>query len=64
MPKSNIWEKSCSWDIDQSALSQSDCRIFKSAISPEQISGAVSFFGLQVWLSYAEIDCFKNEQIE
>ena len=33
--KSYIWEKSCSWDIGQNILSLSDCRIFKSRISPE-----------------------------
>ena len=31
------WEKSCFWDTGQNALSQSDCRIFKSIISPEQV---------------------------
>ena len=35
--KSYIWEKSCSWDIDQNALSPSDYMIFKWTISPEQI---------------------------
>ena len=35
--KSNIWGKSGSRDICQNALSQSDCRIFKSVIYPEQI---------------------------
>ena len=30
-------KKSCTWDIDQNALSQADSRIFKSTISPEQI---------------------------
>ena len=27
--QTRFWEKSCSWDIDQNALSQSDCRINK-----------------------------------
>ena len=40
--KSYIWEKFCSWDIGQSALSQSDCRIFKSTVSPEQIDETAS----------------------
>ena len=31
------WEKSYFWDIGQNALSQLECRIFKSTISPEQI---------------------------
>ena len=35
--ESLYWEKSCSWDVGQNALSQSDCRIFKSTIFPEQI---------------------------
>ena len=35
--KSRIWEKSWSGDIGQNALSQSDCRIFESTITPEQM---------------------------
>ena len=31
--KSYIWEESCSWDLGQNALSQSDYRIFKLIIS-------------------------------
>ena len=38
------WEKFCSWDICQSALSHSDCRIFKSTISSEQIDEIALFF--------------------
>ena len=38
------WEKSCSGDVGQNALSQSDCSIFKSIISPEQIDEIVVFF--------------------
>ena len=34
--RSCTWEKSGSWDMGQNALSQSDCRIFKSTISLEQ----------------------------
>ena len=41
--KSYIWKKSCSWDIGQNALSQSNCGIFKSAISPEQIDEAAPY---------------------
>ena len=41
--KSFIWEECCSRDVGQSALSHSDCKIFKSAISPEQIDEAASF---------------------
>ena len=35
--KSYIWRKSCSWDLGQNALSQSDCMVFKWTISPEQL---------------------------
>ena len=34
--KFNIWGKSGSWNIDHNVLSQSDYRIFKSTVSPEQ----------------------------
>ena len=34
--KSHIWEKPDSGDMGQNAVSQSDCRIFKSTISLEQ----------------------------
>ena len=44
LAQSLYWEKSCSWDIDQNALSQSDCRVFKSTIPREQIYETVSFF--------------------
>ena len=36
-------EKSCSWDIGQNALSQSNCKIFKSTISLEQIDETATF---------------------
>ena len=42
--KTYIWEKSCSRDIGQNALSQSDSRIFKSNIFPEQIDETASCF--------------------
>ena len=32
--KLHMWQNSLSWDMVQNTLSQSDCRIFKSAISP------------------------------
>ena len=35
--KSYIWEKSCSWDIGQNALSQLDCMFLKWTNSPEEI---------------------------
>ena len=41
--KSYIWEKSYFWDIGQEALSQRDCRIFKSTIFPEQIDESAAF---------------------
>ena len=41
--KYSIWEKSCSRDIGKNALSHSDCRIFKSIISLEQIDETASF---------------------
>ena len=51
--KSYIWEKYFSWDIGQNALSQSDCRIFKSSISPEQIDETASF--LSRWCKFTTI---------
>ena len=42
--KSSTWEKCCFGDISQNALSYSDCQIFKSTISLDQIDEAVSFF--------------------
>ena len=38
------WERSCSWDKGQNALSHSDWRIFKSTISAEQVDEIASFF--------------------
>ena len=42
-PQILYWERSCSWDIGQNALSQSDCIIFKSTISPEQVDETALF---------------------
>ena len=39
--KKHCLKKAC---IDQNALSQPDCRIFKSTIFPEQIDETASFF--------------------
>ena len=39
-----IWKKSFSWDIEQSDLSQSVCRLFKSTNPPEEICETASFF--------------------
>ena len=36
--QSHISEKSCSWDVGQNTLSQSNCIISKWTISPEQMS--------------------------
>ena len=47
------WEKSCSWDVGQSALKQSHCRIFKSTIYSEQIIETASFFAC--WWQFAKI---------
>ena len=47
------WEKSCSWEIDQNVLSQSDCRIFKSTISPKQIDEITLFF--TCWYKFIKI---------
>ena len=43
VPAQILWEKSCSWDIGQNPLSQSDCRI-----SPEQIDETV-VFNMLIW---------------
>ena len=51
--KSYIWEKSCSWDIDQNDVSQTDGRIFKWSISPEQIDETASF--LACWYKFTKI---------
>ena len=40
---SHAWEKSFFWDMGQNAASQSDCKIFKSNISPEQIDELAKF---------------------
>ena len=53
LDKSYIWEKSCSWNIGQNTLSQSDCRIFKSSISSKQINEIVSF--LACWYKFKKI---------
>ena len=48
-----FWEKSYSRDIGQNALIQSDYRIFKSTISPEQIDETASFFAY--WFKFTKI---------
>ena len=51
--KSHTWGKSGSWDMAQNAFSQSDCRIFKLAISLEQIDEKAWFFAC--WYRFKEI---------
>ena len=65
--ESHIWEKSCSWDIVQNALSQSDYRIFNLAISLEQNDEKAWFFacwyrfmGIRDWLKNIGVGVFKN----
>ena len=41
------------WDIDWNAVSHSDCGIFKSNISPEQINETASFFAC--WYKFTKI---------
>ena len=49
-----ILEKSCgSWDMDQNAFCQIECRIFKSAISLEQNDESAWFF--TCWYKFMEI---------
>ena len=50
--KSYVWEKSCSRDTGQNALSQSDGWVFKIN-SPEQIDESASFFAC--WCKFTKI---------
>ena len=68
MHKSHSLEKSGSWDMGQSALSQSDCRIFKLTISLEQNDEKVWFFAcwyrfmeIKSWLKNFGVGTVKNE---
>ena len=56
LDKFYIWEKSCSWDIGQKALSQSDCRILRSIIYPKQIDETASF--LVCWYKFTKIKSY------
>ena len=65
--KSYVWEKSDSWDKDQNALGQSDCRIFKSTISLQQNDEKVLFFArwyrfmeTKSWLKHFVVDVVIN----
>ena len=58
--RSYIWEKSYSWDMGQNALTQSECRIFKSTISPEQIDEPVYF--LACWYKFTKISWKKKKK--
>ena len=53
VPAQILWEKFFSWDRGQIPVSQSDCRIPKLSISPEQIDETVSF--LSCW--YGQSGC-------
>ena len=44
----------------QNALSQSDCRIFKSTISPEQIDETASFF--TCWYKFTKVESWNVDQ--
>ena len=48
VPAQILWEKSCFGDIGQNHLSQSDCRISKLTISPEQIDESL-IFSMLIW---------------
>ena len=65
--KSHIWEKFGSWDMGQSALSQSDNRICKSTISLEQNDEKAWFFAcwcrfmsIRSWLKNIGVGMVKN----
>ena len=65
--KPHVWEKSGSWDMDQNALGQSDCRIFKSTISLEQnnqkawfLACWYKFMEIKIWLKIIGVDMVKN----
>ena len=51
--KSHTWEKSGSWDMDQDALDQSDCSMFKLVVSLEHNDGKAWFFAY--WCRFVEI---------
>ena len=54
-----MWKKSGSWDIDQTALGQLDCSIFKPNISLEQ-NNEIPWF-LAWWYEFMKIKCWlKN----
>ena len=52
--KSYTWEKSVSWDMDQNALGQSDCKILKSNLSLEQKDEKAWFFAC--WYRFMEFE--------
>ena len=52
-------EKYGSWDMNQNALGQSDCRILKSTISLEQMDEIARFFVFFVWwYKFMKIKCW------
>ena len=67
MYNSHTWERSGSWDLGQNALSQSDCRIFKSTITLEQNNEKAWFFvclykfiEIKGWLENIGVVVVKN----
>ena len=56
--KSYIWGKPYPWDMNKNGLSQSDCRIFNSAISSKQISEKASFFSC--WYKFTKIKSWSK----
>ena len=58
LDKSHICKNSGSWDMDQNALEQSDCRTFKSTISLEQNPEKAWFFAR--WCKFIEIKSWLN----
>ena len=66
--KSHIWEKPCYWGIGQTALGQSEWRIFQSNVSPEQNYEIAWFFAclckymeMKSWLKNTTEGVVKNE---
>ena len=56
--KSYIFEKSCILDIGENALSQSDCRIFKTIIFPEEINETAAFSAC--WYKFTKIKLIQK----
>ena len=52
--KSHIWENFGSWDMGQNVLSQLDCKIFQSTISPEKINETAWFLACWYKVTYVK----------